>query len=107
VHTKLVVERMLKDADATYGIRHVALRYFNEAGADPDGAASCTNRKRTSSIKIFGNDYSTPVGTCIRDYAHVSDLADAHVAAVDWLAAGKPSDSFNLGTAAAFRLPRW
>ena len=52
---------------------------------------------RTPSIKVFGQDYPTPDGTCIRDYVHVSDLADAHVAAIDWLTASKPSDSFNLG----------
>jgi hypothetical protein len=57
---------------------------------------------RTTSIKIFGQDYPTPDGTCIRDYVHVSDLADAHVAATDWLMAGKPSDSFNLGNGRGF-----
>jgi UDP-glucose 4-epimerase len=57
---------------------------------------------RQPSIKIFGHDYPTPDGTCIRDYVHVSDLADAHVAAIDWLSAGKPSDSFNLGNGRGF-----
>jgi UDP-glucose 4-epimerase len=57
---------------------------------------------RTPSIKIFGRDYPTPDGICIRDYVYVSDLADAHVAAIDWLAAGKPSDSFNLGNGRGF-----
>jgi UDP-glucose 4-epimerase len=57
---------------------------------------------RTSSIKIFGQDYPTPDGTCIRDYVHVSDLADAHVTAIDWLTAGKPGDSFNLGNGRGF-----
>ena len=115
-YTKLVVERMLKDAEAAYGIRHVALRYFNAAGADPDGELGELHQPETHliplvlfaamgrepSIKIFGHDYPTPDGTCIRDYVHVSDLADAHVAAIDWLAAGKPSDSFNLGNGRGF-----
>src|SRR5271169_607682 len=115
-YTKLVVERMLRDAEAAYGIRHVALRYFNAAGADPDGELGELHLPETHliplvlfaamgrepSVKIFGNDYPTPDGTCIRDYVHVSDLADAHVAAIDWLAAGKPSDSFNLGNGRGF-----
>jgi UDP-arabinose 4-epimerase len=67
VHTKLVVERMLKDADAIYGIRHVALRYLNEAGAHPNGGFGELHQPE--------RNYSTPVGTSILDYAHVSDLA--------------------------------
>jgi UDP-arabinose 4-epimerase len=115
-YTKLVVERMLKDAEAACGIRHVALRYFNAAGADPDGELGELHQPETHliplvlfaamgrkpSIKIFGHDYPTPDGTCIRDYVHVSDLADAHVAAIDWLSAGEPSDSFNLGNGRGF-----
>ena len=115
-YTKLVVERMLKEAEAAYGIRHVALRYFNAAGADPDGELGELHLPethliplvlfaamgRTPSIKVFGQDYPTPDGTCIRDYVHVSDLADTHVAAIDWLAADKPSDSFNLGNGRGF-----
>jgi UDP-arabinose 4-epimerase len=109
--SKLVVERMLKDVEVANGIRHVALRYFNASGADPDGELGELHQPephliplvlfaamgRRPSIRIFGDDYSTPDGTCIRDYVHVSDLADAHVAAVGWLAAGKGSESFNLG----------
>jgi UDP-arabinose 4-epimerase len=115
-YTKLVVERMLKDADAAYGMRHVALRYFNAAGGDPDGELGELHQPETHlippvqfaamgrepSIKIFGHDYPTPDGTCVRDYVHVSDLADAHVAAVDWLAAGNASNSFNLGNGRGF-----
>jgi UDP-glucose-4-epimerase GalE len=115
-YTKLVVERMLRDAEAAHGINHVALRYFNAAGADPDGELGELHEPETHliplvlfaamgrmpSIKVFGNDYPTPDGTCIRDYVHVSDLAQAHVAALDWLAAGKPSDSFNLGNGHGF-----
>jgi UDP-arabinose 4-epimerase len=115
-YSKLVVERLLKDAEAAHGIHHVALRYFNAAGADPDGDIGEMHQPETHliplvlfaalgrrpSIKIFGGDYPTPDGTCIRDYIHVSDLADAHVAAIDWLAAGKPSQAFNLGNGQGF-----
>jgi UDP-arabinose 4-epimerase len=115
-YTKLVVERMLNDADAAYGMCHVALRYFNAAGADPDGELGELHQPETHliplvlfaamgrqpTIKIFGDDYPTPDGTCIRDYVHVSDLADAHVAAIGWLAAGNASNSFNLGNGRGF-----
>jgi UDP-arabinose 4-epimerase len=115
-HTKLAAERMLKAAETAHGLRHVALRYFNAAGADPDGELGELHQPETHliplilfaamgrerSIKIFGNDYPTPDGTCIRDYVHVSDLADAHVAAIEWLAAGHVSDSFNLGIGRGF-----
>jgi NAD dependent epimerase/dehydratase family len=66
-----------------------------KAGAIPDRCRAAMGR--TPSIKIFGSDNPTPDGTCVRDYVHVSDLADAHVAALEWLAAGNPSESFNLG----------
>ncbi len=115
-YTKLVVERMLRDAEAASGIRHVALRYFNAAGADPDGEIGEAHDPETHiiplvlfaamgrrpAIDIFGDDYPTPDGTCIRDYVHVSDLADAHVAAIERLAAGHPSDVFNLGNGHGF-----
>jgi len=114
--TKLAVEEMLKDADRALGIRSVCLRYFNAAGADPQGrlgerhdpethliplaiaAAQGTRDKLT----IFGNDYPTPDGTCVRDYIHVCDLVDAHIRALDHLMAGKPSQAFNLGTGRGF-----
>lgn len=110
-YSKLVVERMLKDFDAAHDIKHVALRYFNASGADPDGElGEChepethliplvllTAMGRRPSVQIFGNDYPTSDGTCIRDYIHVVDLADAHVAAIQWLAEGKGSAAFNLG----------
>jgi len=110
-YSKLVVERMLRDAEAAHGLRHVCLRYFNAAGVDPDGELGELHEPETHlmplalfaalgrqpAIKIFGKDYPTPDGTCIRDYVHVSDLADAHVAAIRWLEAGKPSNCFNLG----------
>jgi UDP-glucose-4-epimerase GalE len=110
-YTKLCVERMLRDVEIAHGVRYVALRYFNAAGADPSGELGelhqpethliplvlLTAMGRQDAVKIFGRDYPTDDGTCIRDYVHVSDLADAHVAAAVWLAAGKPSEAFNLG----------
>jgi UDP-arabinose 4-epimerase len=115
-YTKLVAERMLKQVEAAYGIKHVALRYFNAAGADPDGEIGESHEPEThliplvllaamgrrQAVQIFGKDYPTHDGTCVRDYVHVSDLADAHVAAVDWLAAGERSDVFNLGNGLGF-----
>jgi UDP-glucose-4-epimerase GalE len=115
-YTKLVAERMLSDVEAAHGIRHVLLRYFNAAGADPDGELGERHDPETHliplvllaalgrqpAINVFGNDYETPDGTCVRDYVHVSDLADAHVAALNWLAVGKPSDVFNLGNGQGF-----
>jgi UDP-arabinose 4-epimerase len=115
-YTKLVVERLLKDAETAHGIRHVALRYFNAAGADPDGELGEAHDPETHviplvlfaamgqrpDVKLFGQDYPTPDGTCIRDYVHVSDLADAHVAALAWLSDGKPSEAFNLGNGRGF-----
>jgi UDP-arabinose 4-epimerase len=109
--TKLIVERMLREAEAAHGIRSVSLRYFNAAGSDPDGDLGEMHTPETHliplvlfaalgykpSVEIFGDDYPTPDGTCVRDYVHVSDLADAHVAAVDRLAAYTASDTFNLG----------
>ena len=110
-YTKLIAERMLGDVQAAYGIEHVSLRYFNAAGADPEGELGEVHEPETHliplvlfaamgrqpSIKVFGTDYPTKDGTCVRDYVHVSDLADAHVAAVRWLAAAKSSVTFNLG----------
>ena len=97
--SKLMTERMLEDASAAHGFNFGALRYFNVAGADPQGRTGQIGKGSTHLIKIaceaavgkrphvavYGNDYPTPDGTCIRDYIHVSDLAAAHVAALDWL----------------------
>ena len=109
--TKLMIENILKDCNAAYGLRFNSLRYFNAAGADPEGevgeqhdpethliplildVAAATSRD----IKIFGNDYPTADGTCIRDYIHVTDLARAHVLALERLLDGTASDFFNLG----------
>lgn len=111
--SKLMVERMLADFRAAYGLRSVALRYFNAAGADPDGeigedhdpephviplVLDAAAGKREA-ISVFGDDYATPDGTCIRDYIHVTDLADAHVKALQKLENGSPCrEALNLGT---------
>jgi len=99
--SKLMTERMLADASAAHPFNYGALRYFNVAGADPKGRTGQIGKGSTHLIKIaceaavgkrphvavYGNDYATPDGTCIRDYIHVSDLATAHVAALEWLVA--------------------
>ncbi len=110
--SKLIVERMLVDYAAAYGLRYAALRYFNAGGADPDGEIGERHEPETHVIPlavrgalrpdyqftIFGEDFDTRDGTCIRDYVHVSDLADAHRAALEHLMAGGESGAFNLGT---------
>src|SRR4029077_10249796 len=109
--SKLMVERMLADFHGAYQMRSVALRYFNAAGADPDGEigedhdpethlvplvfdAACGDRE---AITVFGTDYETPDGTCVRDYIHVTDLAEAHVLALKALEQGLTHRAFNLG----------
>jgi UDP-glucose-4-epimerase GalE len=110
--TKLIVERVLADYDRAYGMKHVNLRYFNAAGADPDGELGEAHDPEThliprvlmaalgqlEEVEIFGTDYATKDGTCVRDYVHVRDLASAHVLALDWLLQNKESETFNLGT---------
>ncbi len=111
--TKLMVERIFKDYSKAYGIQFVVLRYFNAAGADPEGeigeshtpethiiplVLDAASGKRTD-IKVFGTDYDTPDGSCIRDYIHVTDLATAHLLALHHLEKGNASDFFNLGNA--------
>jgi len=110
--SKLIVERMLKWFGTCHGLRSVILRYFNAAGAAPDGENGEDPRYvqnlipvvmnvatgRAPALRVFGTDYPTPDGTGIRDYIHVLDLAEAHARALDFLAAGKASDVFNLGT---------
>jgi UDP-glucose-4-epimerase GalE len=108
--TKLAVERALPHYERAYGLRSVVLRYFNAAGADPDGLLGEHHDPETHVIpkaidaalgrgtfQLFGEDYATPDGTCLRDYVHVTDLAAAHVLALDALGSGQPSTSFNLG----------
>ena len=111
---KSIVERILEDASRAYGSRYVSLRYFNAAGADPDGNMGEDHRQETHLIPlvlksilgeaaggrplhVFGTDYDTPDGTCIRDYIHVFDLAEAHILALEYLAGGGTSEIFNLG----------
>jgi UDP-arabinose 4-epimerase len=110
--TKLTAERMLADFDVAHKIRSVALRYFNAAGADPDGTLGERHDPETHAIplaikaalglgpafSVLGTDYPTPDGSAIRDYVHVSDLADAHVKAATYLKAGGESMAFNLAT---------
>ncbi len=110
--SKMIIERILRDFDAAYGLRFVALRYFNAAGADPDGDIGECHEPETHAIplaleaalgkrqhfEIFGTDYPTPDGTAIRDYTHVSDLATAHVRALEYLLDGNGSIVLNLGT---------
>jgi len=109
--TKLAGERMIAAVGAAHAIRSVCLRYFNAAGADPEGRLGERHHPETHLIPLalaaaagdgpgltlFGTDYPTPDGTCIRDYIHVVDLADAHVKAMDYLQAGGSSRAFNLG----------
>ena len=114
--SKRAIEEILRDFEAAHGLRHVIFRYFNVAGADPDGEVGEHHRPETHLIPVMleavdgtrpgltihGTDYDTPDGTCIRDYVHVCDLVDAHVLGLDWLRAGKPSRVFNLGTGTGF-----
>ena len=108
--TKLAVERALPHFERAYGLRSVALRYFNAAGADPEGALGEDHRPEVhvipraidaalgrATFAIYGVDYETPDGTCLRDYVHVSDLAAAHLLALDSLRAGGESAAYNLG----------
>lgn len=111
-YTKLVVERMMADYQRAYGLSWVALRYFNAAGADPDGEigeshdpethaiplAIAAAFRRSDGFKVFGADYETPDGSALRDYVHVTDLAYAHVKAMDYLTRGCNPTAFNLGT---------
>jgi len=110
--TKLAIEKMLKWSDKAYGIRYVALRYFNAAGSNTEVGIGedhspeshliplvlKTALGQRSHIGIFGDDYPTPDGTCIRDYIHVRDLAQAHLLALEYLDKGGKSDAFNLGS---------
>ena len=112
-HTKLVVENMFRDYAAAYGLRFVALRYFNAAGADPEAETGEWHEPEPHIIPrmldvaaagagvftLYGDDYPTRDGTCIRDYIHVSDLAEAHLLALRYLEQGGESDFFNLGNA--------
>jgi UDP-glucose-4-epimerase GalE len=109
--TKLAIERALPHFERAYGLHSIALRYFNAAGADPDGEIGEDHSPEIHLIprafeavsggrglQVFGDDYPTPDGTCLRDYIHVSDLADAHVKALEALAETSRSGAYNLGT---------
>jgi UDP-glucose 4-epimerase len=114
--TKLVMEKMMKWCEAAYGLKYVALRYFNVAGAEPSGIIGEDHNPEThlipvilqvassqrENISIYGNDYDTPDGTCIRDYIHVEDLISAHILALKYLFDGGKSDIFNLGSSQGF-----
>ncbi|MBM7551458.1 UDP-glucose 4-epimerase GalE [Thalassobacillus pellis] len=114
--TKLAIEKMLKWAEKAHGIKHIILRYFNVAGADPEGRIGEDHRPEThlipiilqvaldkrDKILVFGNDYETKDGTCVRDYIHVTDLVDAHLLAIKKLSKDGQSDVFNLGNGQGF-----
>lgn len=114
--TKLAIEKMLKWSEQAYGIKHVVLRYFNVAGAHMDGKLGEDHTPEThlipivlqvalgkrEKINIFGDDYDTHDGTCIRDYIHVTDLADAHILAIEKLRRDSVSGTYNLGNGNGF-----
>ena len=114
--SKRAIEDMLRDYEVAHGLRHVIFRYFNVAGADPEGQVGEFHQPEThlvplmldaiagkrDALTVFGSDYDTPDGTCIRDYVHVCDLVDAHVLGLKWLTDDKDSRMFNLGTGKGF-----
>lgn len=114
--SKLMVERILSDAAQAYGLRSVALRYFNAAGALPEHGIGEAHRCEThlipnvlrsalgngATLKVFGEDYDTPDGTCVRDYVHVQDLAQAHALALDFMEKVPGAHAFNLGNGQGF-----
>lgn len=114
--SKRAIEDILENFDAAYGLKHVIFRYFNVAGADPEAEVGEFHQPETHLIPlvldaidgkrdhltIFGTDYETPDGTCIRDYVHVCDLVDAHVLGLEYLLKGSESRVFNLGTGSGF-----
>jgi UDP-glucose 4-epimerase len=114
--SKLAIELMLRDFEKSHGLNSVIFRYFNVAGADPDGEVGEQHQPETHliplmldaidgkrpALTVFGEDYPTPDGTCVRDYVHVCDLVDAHVLGLRWLQAGKGSRVFCLGSGQGF-----
>ncbi|MBR3051707.1 MAG: UDP-glucose 4-epimerase GalE, partial [Selenomonadaceae bacterium] len=114
--SKLIMEIMMRRVSAAQGVRYVSLRYFNASGASEDGSIGEDHHPEShliplilqvplgkrDHITIYGTDYPTPDGTCIRDYIHVIDLADAHICALNYLRGGGESDAFNLGTGHGF-----
>jgi UDP-glucose 4-epimerase len=114
--SKRAIEDILRNFEVAHGLKAVIFRYFNVAGADPEGELGEFHQPEThlvplmldaidgkrDALTVFGTDYDTPDGTCIRDYVHVCDLVDAHVLGLQWLLDGKPSRVFNLGTGTGF-----
>lgn len=114
--SKWMIEQVLSDYDKAFDLRSVCLRYFNAAGADPEGHLGERHDPEThliplilqaasgrrDHIQVFGRDYDTPDGTCIRDYIHIVDLCSAHLAALEYLSQGGSSDRFNLGNGSGF-----
>ncbi len=114
--SKLMIERVLADAFLAYGLRSVALRYFNAAGADPSASIGEAHEPEThlipnvlkavlgqgAALKVFGDDYDTRDGTCVRDYIHVNDLASAHLLALEYLDGNEGAFTFNLGNGEGF-----
>jgi UDP-glucose 4-epimerase len=114
--SKLMIEQVLEDYDRAYGLKSVCLRYFNAAGADPDGELGERHDPEThliplvlqaasgrrADIAVFGRDYDTPDGTCIRDYIHINDLCEVHWLALQSLMQGASSQRYNLGNGAGF-----
>jgi UDP-glucose 4-epimerase len=114
--SKKAIEEIVKNFGAAYGLNHVIFRYFNVAGADPEAEVGEQHRPETHliplmldaiegrrpALTVFGQDYPTPDGTCVRDYVHVMDLVDAHVKGLNWLMAGRGNRVFNLGTGHGF-----
>lgn len=114
--SKRAIEDILRDFETAHGMQHVIFRYFNVAGADPDAEVGEFHQPEThlvplmldaidgrrDALTIYGTDYDTPDGTCIRDYVHVMDLVDAHLRGLTWLEGNKGSRVFNLGTGTGF-----
>jgi UDP-glucose 4-epimerase len=114
--SKWMIEQVLEDYDRAFGLKSVCLRYFNAVGADPEGLLGERHDPEThliplilqaasgrrESVQVFGRDYDTPDGTCIRDYIHIADLCSAHLLALRHLVNGEPSARYNLGNGAGF-----
>ena len=117
-HSKLMVEQILSDFDHAYGLKSVSLRYFNAAGADPEGELGERHDPEThliplvlqaasgrrKNITVFGNDYDTPDGTCIRDYIHINDLCSAHLLGLEHLVNGGDSKAYNMGNGQGYSI---
>lgn len=114
-HSKLMVERILRDMYSAHGVCSVSFRYFNAAGAHPEGIVGECHDPEThliplvigaatgrNTLKVFGDNYPTPDGTCIRDYIHVADIAQAHILGLEWLQQGGGIEFFNIGSGSGF-----